>query len=153
MFRSPLFWVIIVGTACRIPVLWSPITYSTDVWRQADTASIAHNFVAHGMRILMPQINWGGAGPGYVEAEFQLFPFVTAVLHQVFGEHVWLGQALSLSLSVGTMCLFSNLAHRHLPAEPRCWLSPRLSARRSSSGSRWRSCPKRRCCASTSRRS
>jgi 4-amino-4-deoxy-L-arabinose transferase-like glycosyltransferase len=54
-------------------------------WRQADMSSIAINYLQNGFRFLYPQIFWGGAGPGYVEMEFPILPFVTAVLYKVFG--------------------------------------------------------------------
>src|SRR6266496_3051917 len=75
--------IIVFGILIRLPLTFLPLTYSTtDTWRQADTASIAHNFIKSG-NILYPQINWGGNGPGYVEAEFQLMPFIVSILYRV----------------------------------------------------------------------
>ncbi|MBD3419296.1 MAG: phospholipid carrier-dependent glycosyltransferase [Chitinivibrionales bacterium] len=65
-------------------------------WRQSDTQTIARNFVKSGQNILYPQINWGGAGTGYVECEFQLYTFAIAQILKNTGEAVWPGQALSL---------------------------------------------------------
>src|SRR5688572_15459334 len=61
-------------------------------WRQADTQTIALNFARHSSSILLPQIQWGGDGPGYVEAEFQVYTKIVAVLMTVFGEAEWIGQ-------------------------------------------------------------
>ena len=38
----------------------------------------------------------GGDGTGYVEAEFQLYPYLTALLMHVIGPEEWIGQWLSL---------------------------------------------------------
>ena len=50
-------------------------------WRQADTAAIARNLYQNGFNLLYPQIDWGGNSPGYVESEFQLYPFLVALLY------------------------------------------------------------------------
>lgn len=56
-------------------------------WREADMSSIAANYLRNGFRFLYPQIDWGGGGPGYVEMEFPIIPFLTAVLFKIFGAH------------------------------------------------------------------
>jgi 4-amino-4-deoxy-L-arabinose transferase-like glycosyltransferase len=93
---------IAVGLLIRIPL----ITHSTDLWREADTASIAHFFSINGFKILYPQIFWGGNGPGYVEAEFQLYPFIVSLLYYMFGEKMWLGRLISFLFSATTMITF-----------------------------------------------
>jgi hypothetical protein len=65
-------------------------------WRQADTQTIARNFLKPGSDILHPQINWGGTGPGYLESEFQLYTYLVAQVMKVFGISEWPGQLLSL---------------------------------------------------------
>ncbi|MFZ2323883.1 MAG: hypothetical protein WAV89_09315 [Ignavibacteriaceae bacterium] len=65
-------------------------------WRQADTQTIARNFLKPGSNIFYPQINWGGTGPGVVESEFQLYTFIIAQIMKVTGESVLPGQLLSL---------------------------------------------------------
>ncbi|MEK9137230.1 MAG: glycosyltransferase family 39 protein, partial [Bacteroidota bacterium] len=59
-------------------------------WRQADMSRITMNYLRNGFRFLYPQVDWGGAGPGYVEMEFPLVPYLTALLYKMFGVHeVW----------------------------------------------------------------
>jgi hypothetical protein len=65
-------------------------------WRQADTQVIALHFTEPGSSILYPRIDWGGAGPGYVEAEFQLYPWLVSRLLIVTGHAEWPGQLVSL---------------------------------------------------------
>lgn len=66
-------------------------------WRQADTAAIARNFHAGGMRFFYPEVDWGGPGPNYCETEFPLYSYATAALYHVAGVREWLGRALSLA--------------------------------------------------------
>lgn len=106
--------IIGLGVILRLPMLPEPLTYATDYWRPADTAAIAHHFLENGFRLLYPQINWGGSGPGYVETEFQLYPFLVALLYRVFGEQLWLGRLVSLLFSVPTFAVFYLLARRIL---------------------------------------
>jgi 4-amino-4-deoxy-L-arabinose transferase-like glycosyltransferase len=114
--------VIVVGLLIRIPLVVKPFNDGGyDAWREADTASIAHNFYEGGLNILYPQINWGGNGPGYVETEFQLYTFLVAILYQLFGEQVWLGRLLSLVLAIPTFVVFYALARRVVSAQAAFW--------------------------------
>lgn len=76
-------------------------------WRQADTQSIAMNFLGH-FDILEPQINWGGSGPGYVESEFQLYPSLITLIMYLTLEGEWQGQLISL-VAMGTSGLMIYL--------------------------------------------
>ncbi len=95
--------IILGAVLLRLPLLALPLTYASDVWRQADTASIARFFLRDGFHLLYPQIYWGGSGPGYVETEFQLYPFVVSLLYAAFGERVWLGRLVSLLFTLPTL--------------------------------------------------
>src|SRR5262245_17887806 len=64
-------------------------------WRPSDLASIALSYFRNGFHFFYPQVFWGGNGPGYVEMEFPLLPFVTALLFKCFGVHEWLCIAVS----------------------------------------------------------
>ncbi len=65
-------------------------------WRQADTQTIARNFLLPHSNLLYPRINWGGAGPGYVESELQIYPALIALIMRFTGTGEWPGQILSL---------------------------------------------------------
>ena len=65
-------------------------------WRQADTQTIARNYLKPNSNIFYPQINWGGIGPGYVESEFQLYTMIIALIMKYTGEAVWPGQVLNI---------------------------------------------------------
>src|SRR5215831_7027951 len=53
-------------------------------WRPADMASISLNYTRNGFHFLYPQVAWGGDGPGYVEMEFPIVPFLTGILLEIF---------------------------------------------------------------------
>jgi len=109
--------IIGLGLLIRIPL----ILYSSEDWRPADTASIAHFFLVNGFKILYPQIYWGGNGPGYVEAEFQLYPFIVSLLSSVFGEHMWLGRFVSFLFSAVTIITFYLLIKKILTRRQALW--------------------------------
>lgn len=113
--------LVALAVLCRLPLLPAPLTYGSDIWRQADTASIAHHFLHGGFHLLYPQIYWGGTGPGYVESEFQLYPFLVALLYRLFGEHPWLGRLVSLLFVAPTLLVFHRLSLRLLPARAALW--------------------------------
>ncbi|RYZ08255.1 MAG: hypothetical protein EOO73_09340 [Myxococcales bacterium] len=65
-------------------------------WRPTDMASIALNYARGSMSFLHPQVSWGGSGPGYVEMEFPLVPYLTAILFKLFGFHEGLSLVVPL---------------------------------------------------------
>jgi hypothetical protein len=110
LIQRPQLIVLVAGVLFRLPLLFTPLSYNTDHWRQVDTASIAYHFYVNGYKLLYPQIFWGGNGPGYVETEFQLYPFLVAILYYFFGENYWLGKFVSLLFSIIAWLLFYQLA-------------------------------------------
>jgi 4-amino-4-deoxy-L-arabinose transferase-like glycosyltransferase len=113
--------VVALSTLISVVRALGPLTYPGDIWRQSDTATIARNFAENGMQLFFPQINWGGAGPGYVETEFPLMPWLSAALYQVFGEHVFLGRLVSLAFMLVATAAFWGLVRRLLPRDAARW--------------------------------
>jgi hypothetical protein len=113
--------VVLVVAALSVVRAFGPLTYSGDIWRQADTASIARNFAENGMRLFYPQIDWGGAGPGYVETEFQLLTWLTAAGYLLLGEHEWIGRLISLAFGLVAVGAFWGLARRLLSPAAARW--------------------------------
>ena len=72
-------------------------------WRQSDTAAIAGNFYENGYNILYPQVDWGGTTPGYVESEFQIYPFIISLFYALFGVNDMWGRILSVIFSLFTI--------------------------------------------------
>jgi 4-amino-4-deoxy-L-arabinose transferase-like glycosyltransferase len=80
----------------RSPHINNSITESGDLWRQADTESIARNFIKYKFNIFYPQFNYDGPPPNYVQLEFQLTTFIIAILYKFFGYHIWLARLVPL---------------------------------------------------------
>lgn len=78
-------------------------------WRQTETAGFARNFYDNGFNIFYPQIDNGGAGPGYAEAEFQLVPFIIAFFYKIFGIHEYVARVVVIAFSVGSIYLLYNM--------------------------------------------
>lgn len=113
--------VLVVVAALSVARAFGPLTYPGDIWRQSDTATIARNFARDGMQLFWPQIDWRGAGPGYVETELPLMPWLAAALYLVFGEHPSLGRLVSLAFTVVAAAAFWGLARRLLPLGAARW--------------------------------
>lgn len=59
-------------------------------WRQADTASIARNFVQYRFNILYPNFNYDGPFPNVPALEFQVTTFAIAIMYSLFGfNYLW----------------------------------------------------------------
>ncbi|HTB77006.1 MAG TPA: glycosyltransferase family 39 protein [Polyangiaceae bacterium] len=81
----------------------SRILFSSPVfgWRPADMAAIARNFARSGFHLLYPQVLWGGDGPGYVEMEFPITPFLTGLLLRAFHFGEWVNLVIPLACGFG----------------------------------------------------
>ncbi len=79
-------------------------------WRQTDTAAIARNFYLEDRNILYPRIDWRGIGPGYVETEFQLVPFIASLLYSILGVSEWVARLIPIMFSLCSVILIFYLA-------------------------------------------
>ncbi len=113
--------ILVVALAVRIPLLWSPLTYSNDAWRESDTASIARHFVRNGFQVFYPQVYWGGTGPGYVGTEFELYPLIVAGMYALWGEHLIFGRLVSLVFFTLFMLVLWLFAQKRLGPQPTVW--------------------------------
>lgn len=57
-------------------------------------------------------MDWGGASEGYVESEFQIYPFLIAILYRFFGIHDWLGRSVSLLFFLFSAYLLFKLTEK-----------------------------------------
>ncbi|WP_181783430.1 glycosyltransferase family 39 protein [Pseudonocardia pini] len=110
-----------IVTVLSVVRAFGPLTYPGDLWRQSDTASMARNYAEHGPHLFLPQINWGGNGPGYVESELPIMPWLTGILYTLFGEHEVLGRLVSLAFMLLATWAFWGLAKRILPPAAARW--------------------------------
>jgi 4-amino-4-deoxy-L-arabinose transferase-like glycosyltransferase len=99
--------------------VWRPVDGS--IWnasREANVAAIARNFYREGMNILYPRIDWRGAGPGFVESEFPLLPWLGANLYHLLGYHEEILRLLAFSAAAATCFVFWRLADRVMGGWP-----------------------------------
>lgn len=112
--------ILLAAVIIRIINIFSPVS-GWHSWRQSDTASIAVNFYENGYNILFPQILWGGSRTGYVESEFQIYPFIVSVLYSVLGVNdVW-GRLVSVIFSVLTVYGLYLLVRKIINEETALW--------------------------------
>ena len=111
-----MFGIMLIGAAFGAIDLWRPIDGTTrEMWRECDVGSIARNYYRDGMHFLYPQVDWRGDGPGYVEMEFPVYPYMIAVGYKVFGFHEQIGRVLSFIFTLVTLFLVLRLAEYTMP--------------------------------------
>ncbi len=91
-----------------------PFLTDIDSWRQTETATMARNFLQH-PNIFFPRINWGAPGPGIVESEFALFPWLVHLIYRAFGENPLFGRLLSGFFMLMALFNFSRFFRKVLP--------------------------------------
>ena len=111
---------VVLGLILRLIQVQAPIL-GVHSWRQADTAAMARHFALERTPIWLPQIDWSGASPGYVECEFPLFPYLLGQLYKLIGLHEWLGRGLSVLCSTLTIVLIIRLGQRLLDPISAWW--------------------------------
>ena len=116
----PTWLPIGLGILLRLVQIWMPVL-GVHSWRQADTAAMARHFSLAGTPVWLPQVDWGGAGAGYVESEFPLYPFLVSRLYGLMGVQEWLGRGLSVLCSALTIWLVMRLSRRWFNPEAAWW--------------------------------
>lgn len=115
-----IYIILLLTAITRTIDITSPVT-GWHSWRQSDTASIARNFYENGHNLMYPQINWGGSGTGYVESEFQMYPFIVSILYTAFGYHDIFGRILSAFFSLLTVYGLYLLIKKIINEETALW--------------------------------
>ena len=104
---------IMVGFFTRLININQPILEVAG-WRQCYTASIARNFYYNGMNIFYPQVLSGGVTEGYIGGtEFNLYPFIVAILYKLFGFHEYLGRLVSIIAFCGGAFFLYKLTRKY----------------------------------------
>lgn len=83
-------------------------------WRQADTESIARNFVQYKFSILYPNFNYDGPLPNVPALEFQVTTFLIAVLYKLFGYSYLWARLVPVSFFMLSALLLYLFAKKHL---------------------------------------
>jgi 4-amino-4-deoxy-L-arabinose transferase-like glycosyltransferase len=75
---------------------------------------VARNFLRNGFHLWYPQVDLAGPNPGTWGAEFQIYPFLVALLYKLFGIREWLGLLLSSVFALGAGSIFYLLVRGFL---------------------------------------
>jgi hypothetical protein len=105
---------ITLGVMARAATVRSPL-FDFHSWRQADTASIARNFVEERFNPMYPQVDQRGArAEGYVKTGLELHAFIVAALAKVVGFSPQLGRLVNtLLFPVAALLLFRFIQDRY----------------------------------------
>jgi len=101
-----------------IVALWAvPVTRPLDLpnWHEFDDAAMARNFIREPSSIFFPRIDWRRDGPGFVESEFPLYPWLVSQCYRVGGVNVIYGRIIALLAMIGALLFFTLLARSLLP--------------------------------------
>lgn len=118
--RGRILVLVFATLVPRLLQVQAPIT-GHHAWRQADTGAMARNFADYGFDLLHPQIDWGGATPGYVESEFPLYSFVVAILYRVFFPADFWGRIVSILCGGATVWGLYRLVRRQVNEGTAFW--------------------------------
>ena len=112
--------ILLLALAVRLVHINFPVS-GWHSWRQADTAAIARYFYENGFNLLYPQIDWGGNGTGFVESEFQIYPFIVSLIYTVLGVNDMWGRLLTLLFSLFTIYGLYLLVKKIINEETALW--------------------------------
>ena len=104
-----LLAVFLIALAFRLWGVTNPLV-DFHSWRQTLTATIAMNFYTGDMNLLHPSTNWVRE---YYEFEFQIYPYLVALLYKIFGFHDLLGRLVAIAFSMGTVGMLYLLGKRY----------------------------------------
>src|SRR5260370_6820025 len=88
----PIWLIILFSLAVHLPGLFSPLL-DYHAYRQCQTASMARNYVRHGMHFLTPEVDTEGP-PERAATEFPTYNYILPSAPQSFAEHVILALPL-----------------------------------------------------------
>jgi 4-amino-4-deoxy-L-arabinose transferase-like glycosyltransferase len=109
--RILIIFIIMLALAARLYNINAPLV-GFHAWRQADTMTIAQNFYANGYNLLLPQIDWGGNTPGYVEAEFPIYQYILSLVFIASGVSEFFGRLLSIFFSLSAILVFYKITKK-----------------------------------------
>ena len=108
--RIALILIFAGALAFRLWGLFNPLL-DFHAWRQTLTAMVARNFLRDGMNLFAPRLD--DLMP-YFEFEFQIFPYLVAILYQALGVKEWLGRLAAALFAMGTLAYLYALGKKYL---------------------------------------
>ena len=117
-----LAFIVALALAARLYNISAPLV-GFHSWRQSDTMAVARNFYYNGYNILLPQVDWGGSTPGYVEMEFPIYQYVLSLIFAFTGVSEFIARLLSISFSLLTILVFHEVVKRISGERTALWAS------------------------------
>ena len=112
--------LVFIGLLFRLININSPVL-GVHSWRQADTASIARNFLSNNLIFWLPQVNWSGSTNGLVECEFPLYQYLVAHLYKLFGVNEIYARGLSVIFGCLSIIFLFRLIKRVFDVQVAWW--------------------------------
>ncbi len=83
-------------------------------WRQADTESIARNYVGYDFNPFHPNFNYDGPLPNIPALEIQVTTYLIAILYKVFGYHYFLARMVPIAFFMISAIYLFGYVRKHL---------------------------------------
>ena len=112
--------IVFIGLLMRLVNIDAPVL-GVHSWRQADTASIARNFLSNNLIFWQPQVNWSGSTDGLVECEFPLYQYLVAYLYKLFGVNEIYARGLSVIFGCLSIIFLFRLIKRVFDVQVAWW--------------------------------
>jgi len=116
---SPAALIVGWSLLVHIPGITSPLL-DYHAHRQCQTASMARNYVRHGMHFLQPEIDSAGI-PRRAGTEFPLYAYLIALLYRVFGLHEILGRLMSCAITAWSALFLYKMVEPRLGERTAFW--------------------------------
>jgi len=117
--KTKLFLLLTIALLVRLPNIVSPLI-GVHSWRQADTASMARNYIELDGSFGSPRVDYGGGA--IIESEFPIYQYFISILYRLFGIHDIFGRIVSIIASL-TMLLFFFYLIKKITDETTAWWS------------------------------
>ena len=109
---SPGWTIVAFSLLVHLPGITSPLL-DYHAYRQCQTASMARNYVRHGMHFLQPELDTEGR-PRRAGTEFPIYSYLLAIGFRLFGPHDILGRFLSAIFAAWGAVLLYGFARPRL---------------------------------------
>jgi hypothetical protein len=116
-----LLVILLIALAPRLYHL-TALPIGVHSWRQSDTAAVARNYYEEGYRFAFPRIDWRAGGPGHVEMEFPIYPFVSALGYRLAGGALgWIPRLLAVCGSLLGLIFLHRLVAEEIDEKTANW--------------------------------
>lgn len=90
--KYAIFFLLLFLLVIRLYHLGAAPLEIEESWRQADTESIAWNFVSYDFNLFHPNFNYDGPLPNIPALEIQITTYIIAILYKLFGHYYFLAR-------------------------------------------------------------